>query len=170
MQPVFAYRPEAYPPRGRIWPQFGDDVLEETLSLSEGATQNLQRKKEGMMGDFHKENMIHHGLAPRPADVPVPDDDPPGYPPDVPRPPSDGPLADLPQYTEPPPDPPRKPRAHFGQNYLRPRVQDSSGPPSYPGFGPSPGGPRGAYPRPWCPSTRTLQWDPPNITLEGTTQ
>jgi hypothetical protein len=64
MQPVFAYRPESYPPRGKIWPQFGDDVLEETLSISEGARQNLNKKKEPM-SDFHKENLQHHGLAPR---------------------------------------------------------------------------------------------------------
>ena len=55
-QPVFPYHPQSYPPRGRIWPQFGDDVLEDTLSLSEGAKQSLNRKKEGM-GDFHKENL-----------------------------------------------------------------------------------------------------------------
>ena len=64
MQPVFPYYPQNYPPRGRIWPQFGDDVLEETLSISEGARQSLNRKREGMR-DFHKENMQHHGLAPR---------------------------------------------------------------------------------------------------------
>jgi len=61
---VFPYRQESYPPRGRIWPQWGDDVLEETLSISEGARQSLNRKREGMR-DFHNENMQHHGLAPR---------------------------------------------------------------------------------------------------------
>ena len=64
MQPVFPYRPESYPPRGRIWPQWGDDVLGETLSLSDGAKQSLNRKKEAM-SDFHMENLQHHGLAPR---------------------------------------------------------------------------------------------------------
>ena len=29
-----------------MWPQFGDEVLEETLSLSEGARQSLNKKKE----------------------------------------------------------------------------------------------------------------------------
>ena len=71
MQPLLPYRPESYPPRGRIWPQFGDEVLEDTLSLSEGVRQNLQRKRDGM-SDYHKQNMEYHGLAPRPADVPVP--------------------------------------------------------------------------------------------------
>ena len=72
MQPVFAYRPEGYPPQGRIWPQFGDDVLEETLSISEGARQSLSRKR-GNMNDFHAENLQYHGLAPR--DIAVPEDE-----------------------------------------------------------------------------------------------
>ena len=52
MQPVFPYQAETYPPRGQIWPQFGDDVLEETLSLSEGARQSLSKKRQGM-SDLH---------------------------------------------------------------------------------------------------------------------
>ena len=68
---MFQYSPENYPPRGRIWPLFGDEALEETLSLSEGARRNLSRKKDGM-GDFHKEILQHHGLAPRPDDNPPP--------------------------------------------------------------------------------------------------
>ena len=71
MQPVFPYRAEGYPPRGRLWPQFGDDVLEETLSLSEGARRSLNKKKEAM-SDWHKENLVHHGLAPKPEDIPMP--------------------------------------------------------------------------------------------------
>ena len=55
-----------------MWPQFGDDVLEETLSISEGARQSLNRKREGM-SDWHKENLQHHGLAPREAPPPLED-------------------------------------------------------------------------------------------------
>jgi hypothetical protein len=65
-----------------MWPQFGDDVLEETLSISEGARQSLNRKKEGM-SDWHKENLQHHGLAPRADQIPTPPDefdDPPAPP------------------------------------------------------------------------------------------
>ena len=58
-----------------MWPQFGDDVLEETLSISEGARQNLNRKKEGM-SDFHRGNLEHHGLAPREEARPPPLEDP----------------------------------------------------------------------------------------------
>ena len=64
MQPVFPHYAQSYPPRGAIWPQFGDDVLEDTLSVSEGARQSLNRKREAM-SDFHKENLQHHGLAAR---------------------------------------------------------------------------------------------------------
>ena len=114
MQPALPYQPERYPPRGRIWPQFGDEVLEHTLSLGEGIRQSLQKKKEGM-SQWHQENLAHHGLAPKSADIPVPDDDP-GYPPDAPRPPADlrPPAGPLP-YTEPPPDPPREPKMQFGR-------------------------------------------------------
>jgi hypothetical protein len=64
-----------------MWPQFGDDVLEETLSISEGARQSLNKKKEAM-SDWHKENLIHHGLAPKPENVPTPAGRPP---PDAPQ-------------------------------------------------------------------------------------
>ena len=80
---MFPYYPQSYPPRGRIWPQFGDDVLEETLSLSEGARRSLNKKREGM-SDFHRENMQYHGLAPKPEDVPTPGGVPP-QPPDAPQ-------------------------------------------------------------------------------------
>ena len=69
MQPLLPYRPERYPPRGRIWPQFGDEVLEDTLSLGEGMRQSLQKKKEGM-SQWHQENLEHHGLAPKPDPAP----------------------------------------------------------------------------------------------------
>jgi hypothetical protein len=78
MQPVFPYRPQSYPPRGNMWPQFGDEVLEDTLSLGEGVRQSLNRKREGM-SEFHKEIMQRHGLAPKPEDVPVPMDDEESY-------------------------------------------------------------------------------------------
>ena len=81
MQPVFPYRAQGYPPRGNRWPQFGDNVLEETLSLSEGARQSLNKKREAM-SDFHKEIMERHRLAPKvdpqprqPDEIPVPDED-----------------------------------------------------------------------------------------------
>ena len=124
MQPLLPYVPEKYPPRGRIWPQFGDDVLEHTLSLGEGMRQSLQRKKEGMM-QWHQDNLLHHGLAPKPdpADIPVPDDD--------------APDALLP-YSEPPPDPPTEPRTHFGGNYRRPRPQGPTPEFSSPGLPPGP--------------------------------
>lgn len=70
MQPVFAYLAGSYPPRGKF-PQFGDDVLQETLSISEGARQSLTRKKEAM-SDFHSENLQHHGLRPREAPLEEP--------------------------------------------------------------------------------------------------
>ena len=62
MQPVFAYRQQSYPPRGPRWPQFGDEVLEDTLSVSEGAHRALSEKRQSM-NDFHKENLVYHGLA-----------------------------------------------------------------------------------------------------------
>ena len=83
MQPVFPYRPQRYPPRGPQWPQFGDDVLADTLSLSEGARQSLNKKREAM-SDFHKEILQHHGLAPRFEDVPLPHDEFDDHP-DAPR-------------------------------------------------------------------------------------
>ena len=46
-----------------MWPQWGEELLEDTLSVSEGARQSLIRKREGM-NDFHKENLARHGLAP----------------------------------------------------------------------------------------------------------
>ena len=111
MQPVFPYRPESYPPRGRIWPQFGDDVLEETLSMSEGARQSLNRKKQDMT-DWHKDNLVHHGLAhPRPPmeEVAWPDelyDRPPSEPARAPQEPA-GPQEELPFHLhETQPDPP----------------------------------------------------------------
>ena len=69
MQPVFPYHAEGYPPRGSAigargphFPQFGDDVLAETLSMSDGARQSLNKKREAM-SDFHKEIMEHHRQA-----------------------------------------------------------------------------------------------------------
>ena len=115
MQALLPYRPESYPPKGRIWPQFGDDVLEHTLSLGDGMRQSLQRKKEGMM-QWHQDNLVHHGLAPKPdpADVPVPADDEP--------------LEDpVPQYTQPPPDPPQGPNRRYPQNKL-PRARGQTEP------------------------------------------
>ena len=64
MQPVFPYRAESYPPRGGVWPQFGDDIVEDTVSISEGARQSLARKRE-VMSEFHNENLRHYGMAPR---------------------------------------------------------------------------------------------------------
>ena len=90
MQPTFPHRPEAYPPRGNVWPQFGDDVLEDTLSISEGARQNLNRKREGM-SDWHQENMQCHGLAPPPSANTTPLSRPPA----PPRPPQ-GPQGSVP--------------------------------------------------------------------------
>ena len=59
--------------------------MEETLSLSEGARRSLNKKRE-VMSDFHKEIMERHRLAPKPEDIPVPDDDsPPPRPPQPPR-------------------------------------------------------------------------------------
>jgi hypothetical protein len=141
MQAVLPYRPESYPPKGRIWPQFGDEVLEHTLSLGEGIRHSLQKKKEGM-SQWHQENLAYHGLAPKPdpADMPVPDDDP-GYPPDAPRPPSD-PLpyndASLGASLQPPPDPPQGPNRRYPQNKL-PRARGQTEPEfSSPGLPPGP--------------------------------
>ena len=58
MQPVFPYRAQSYPPRGSMWPTFGDDVLEDTLSVSEGAHRALSEKRQSM-NDFHKENLVY---------------------------------------------------------------------------------------------------------------
>ena len=108
MQPVFAYNPQSYPPRGRIWPQWGDDVLEETLS--DGARQSLNRKREGMR-DFHKENLVYHGLAHPPmANAPMEEDwpdelyDRPRAPPQPPQPGPQPPQAgpQRPGYQPPP--------------------------------------------------------------------
>ena len=101
MQPVFSYRAEGYPPRGPQWPQFGDDVLEETLSLSEGARQSLNKKREAM-SDFHREILQHHGLAPR-------EDDPPPI--QDPGPPADAMEMRLNDRGD---DPPTFPRLHRG--------------------------------------------------------
>ena len=124
MQPLLPYVPEKYPPRGRIWPQFGDEVLEDTLSLGEGIRHSLQKKKDGMT-QWHQDNLVHHGLAPKPdpADIPVPDDDAP-----------DAPLP----YNEPPPDPPQGPNRRYPQNKL-PRAKGQSEPVfSSPGLPPGP--------------------------------
>lgn len=58
------YRPESYPPRGEMWPQFWDKVLGDSMSVTDAARQSLSKKREAM-SDFHKENLQHHGLAPR---------------------------------------------------------------------------------------------------------
>jgi len=74
MQPVFAYRPESYPPRNNSrvqWPQFGDDVLEDTLSISESVRQALNEKRAAM-APFHRENLEHHGLLARAFDAAPP--------------------------------------------------------------------------------------------------
>jgi hypothetical protein len=156
MQPVFPYRPESYPPKGRIWPQFGDDVLEETLSMSEGARQSLNKKKE-QMGDWHKENLQHHGLSPKPEDVPTPAGGPPP-PPDAPqyreehawpdelyssvRRPEDTPTPDDGAYLQPPHDPgdpPEPPARQYGLPRIRPHPgQLQPAAPSPPNLPPGP--------------------------------
>lgn len=47
-----------------MWPQFGDEIVEDTVSISEGARQSLARKRE-VMSEFHNENLRHYGMAPR---------------------------------------------------------------------------------------------------------
>ena len=64
MQAEISYNTETYPPRGRAWPQFGDDVLQQTMSISDGVRQSLNLKKQAM-SDFHKDNLQYHNLAPR---------------------------------------------------------------------------------------------------------
>ena len=67
-----------------MWPQFGDEILEDTLSISEGARQSLNKKRESM-SDYHRETMQHHGLAPRDEPRSTPNDGgppPPRLPPD----------------------------------------------------------------------------------------
>jgi hypothetical protein len=151
MQPLFPYVPEGYPPKGRIWPQFGDEILEETLSISEGVRQNLQRKKDSM-SDWHKQNMEYHGLAPRPADIPVPEDDLDPQAPDAPPPPQghggQPPLRRHPGQLEPtapgpanlPPGPPDSGMKPVEEYYMgdrpEPRVELQGGlgrPPDAPG-------------------------------------
>jgi hypothetical protein len=142
MQPVFPYQAETYPPRGQIWPQFGDDVLEETLSLSEGARQSLSKKRQGM-SDFHTENLQYHGLAPRPTaeETPLPPD---GR--DVPVPMDDDDVQMTVPSSQPPP-PPQGPNRRFPQNRLqRPPAQGTVDGPSFPGLPPGPGGPPGRFP------------------------
>ena len=174
MQPVFPHRPQNYPPRGNQWPQWGDDVLEETLSLSEGARRSLNQKREAM-SDFHKEIMEHHGLAPKPDDAApaAPRPGQPPQPPPLPReehawpnemydnvpkqdPRHQGERIPVPRdddenvtmivpATQPPP-PPDGPR--IAQDRLRrPPAQTPSSDPSFPGFPPGPDGPPGRYPR-----------------------
>ena len=75
MQAEISYNTETYPPRGRVWPQFGDDVLQQTMSISDGVRQSLNLKKQAM-SDFHKENLQYHNLAPR-EERPPPLQDPP---------------------------------------------------------------------------------------------
>ena len=158
MQPVFPHHAQSYPPRGAIWPQFGDDVLEETLSLSEGARQSLNRKREAM-NDFHKDNLQHHGLAPRGDDAP-PADRPSRPPPpqlptdhqgrDVPVPMEDDEATMITPASQPPP-PPQGPASRVGQDRMRrsPGPSDLPPPdPRYPpGMPPGPRGPPGRYPR-----------------------
>jgi len=109
MQPVFPYRPQSYPPRGRMWPQFGDEVLEDTLSFSQGAQQSLNKKRE-VMRDFHNENLEHHGLAPR--------GPPPPPPPPAALEEPGGAQEELPFHLhETDPEPPRRPNLHAGASY-----------------------------------------------------
>jgi len=63
MQPVLLYRPQTYPPRGAEWPHFGDDALQQTLSATQEAHQNLESKRQHMM-PHHQETLAYHGLAP----------------------------------------------------------------------------------------------------------
>ena len=162
---MFPYRAESYPPRGRMWPQFGDEVLEETLSFSDGARQNLNKKRE-KMSDFHKENLQRHGLAPREEpgpppnarDVPVPMDEddgayaqPPSDPPDAPQGPGSQPRdgrrpspQSPPDFARPglPPGPPDTGKRPIPNYYMgdeaEPRVDLQGGlgkPPDFPGSG-----------------------------------
>jgi hypothetical protein len=66
MQPVFPYRALSYPPRGSMWPTFGDDVLAKTLTVTEEAHHYLNEKRK-MMNDFHQDNLDYHGLQPKKA-------------------------------------------------------------------------------------------------------
>jgi hypothetical protein len=152
MQPVFPYTPQSYPPSGRF-PQFGDEVLQETLSLGEGVRRSLNRKREGM-SEFHREIVERHGLAPRPESLPVPDDeefyDAPPQPPQPGNQPPDErrrgsrapPELQRPNLSGGPADDPMRPRRYYigGDDVPRaePRVELQGGlgrPPDFPGSG-----------------------------------
>ena len=53
MQPVYPYRAQSYPPRGGMWPTFGDDVLAKTLTVTEEAHHYLNEKRK-MLNDFYR--------------------------------------------------------------------------------------------------------------------
>ena len=140
-----------------MWPQFGDKILEETLSLSEGARRSLNQKREGMR-EFHTENLQHHRLAPRAEPTSNGEDDPPADPPpprslprdhqgrDVPVPMEDDEGATMITPASQPPPPPQGPA--ISQDRLR-RPPEQQRPPDFrpPGMPPGPGGPPGKYPR-----------------------
>ena len=137
-----------------MWPQFGDEILEDTLSISEGARQSLNRKRESM-SDYHRETMQHHGLAPRDEPRSTPNDGgppPPRLPPDhqgIPVAVNDDEDVSMVVSPSQPPPPPQGPASRFGQAPLR-RPNPSDPPPdprNPPGNPPGPRGPPGPYAR-----------------------
>ena len=58
------YRSQSYPPRSPQWVRFGDDALQEVMSVTDEAHFNLARKRDTWQ-PFHQERLQYHGLAPK---------------------------------------------------------------------------------------------------------